>query len=501
MRETTLPAVLDVPYDTLDGYFRSLGGADSGATAAAAAVTPDTAATLIDDLCAEPLDAGRLLGSVAAVCATLRAAGVEPGATIAVRVGQDAASVVALLAAACYGTAVLAAADAAGLPEGPFEIAALVTAVPCEDEAPVLVDVSDLEALKPGEAAALPVRSPEDPALLLCTSGTTGDPKWVRLAHRNLVAAGRFIAGSLGLTPADLGLSMMPLHHGHGITAGVLAPLFSGGGFVILDSKDLDFLQEGLRRESTWYSAAPSLHRSLLVAERSWPQWFEDFRPRVIRSTSEALPAAEKAAMQQAFGAPVIEAYALTEVPGHVCTQVHGAGGEPGWMPPQLGVEVETLGEDGRPTPPGESGRIRVRGPNVMLGYLGHDPVGPGEWYQTSDLGVVRADGAVAVLGRDSEAIKRGGETVVPAVVESLVEEHPDIEQARVCGMPDESLGEQICVAVISPRGAADEARLLRELRVQLPPHLTPSKLRVVAEFPAGPGKMRRSDLRPLFAE
>ncbi|WP_371476521.1 AMP-binding protein [Kitasatospora sp. NBC_00315] len=490
MTETTPPAVLAVDFDTLDGYVRSLGAGTTG-----------TAVELVDDLCVEPLDARRLHECVAAVCAALNAAGVEPGATIAVRVGQDAQSVVALLAAACYGVAVLAAADAPRLPEGPFEIAALVTAVPCDDEAPVLVDVTDLAELKLVDASSLPVRSPEDPALMLCTSGTTGDPKWVRLAHRNLVSAGRYIAGSLGLTPADRGLSMMPLHHGHGITAGVLAPLFSGGGFVILDSKELDFLEEGLRSDATWYSAAPSLHRSLLGAKRSWPQWFEGFRPRVIRSTSEALPAAEKAAVQEAYGAPVIEAYALTEVPGHVCTQVHGTDTEPGWMPPQLGVEVETLGEDGRPTPAGEPGRIRVRGPNVMLGYLGHDPVGPGEWYQTSDLGVVRADGAVAVLGRDSEAIKRGGETIVPAVVESLVEEHPDVERARVCGMPDESLGEQICVAVISPRGTGDEARLLRELRIQLPPNLTPSKLRVVAEFPAGPGKMRRSDLRPLFAE
>lgn len=512
MTDPRPPAVLDVDFDTLGGYIRSLenpagaaGAAGAAGSAGSAGVSTGTGpAWLVDDLCAEPLDGARLAASVAAVCGTLRDAGVAPGATIAVRVRQDAESVVALLAAACYGVAVLAAGDAPRLPEGPFTLGALVTTVPVQtDQAPVVVvDLSDLETLKPGDIAAVPVRSPEDPALMLCTSGTTGDPKWVRLAHRNMVAAGRFIAGSLGLTPRDRGLSMMPLHHGHGITAGVLAPLFSGGGFVIIDSKDLDFLQEGLRSDITWYSAAPSLHRSLLVAQRSWPEWFQGFRPRVVRSTSEALPAAEKAAMQTAYGAPVIEAYALTEVPGHVCTQVDGAPQEPGWMPPQLGVEVQTIGEDGLPTPPGEPGRIRVRGPNVMLGYVGHAPLAPGDWYQTSDLGVVRADGAVAVLGRDSEAIKRGGETVVPAVVESLVEEHPDIERARVCGMPDESLGEQICVAVVSTRGVAAETELLRELRILLPPNLTPSKLRVVTDFPGGTGgKMRRSDLRPLFAE
>ena len=482
-------AFLDGCPDTLGGFLSRLG----------ASTDP---AVLIDDLSAEPVDARGLAGAVAAVCDALRSAGVVPGATIAVRVGQDAPSVIGLLAAAGYGVAVLAAVDAPGLPEGPFEISALLTTVPEVDDAvPVTIDLSDLSALKPAGAEAIAWRAPEDPALMLCTSGTTGDPKWVRLAHRNLVAAGTFIAGSLGLTDADRGLSMMPLHHGHGITAGVLAPLFSGGGFVIIDSKDLDFLQGGLRSGITWYSAAPSLHRSLIGAKRSWPDWFEPFRPRMIRSTSEALPAADKAALVQAFGAPVIEAYALTEVPGHVCTQVAGTETEPGWMPPQTGVEVETLGEDGRATEPGDPGRIRVRGRNVMLGYVGHDPVPPGAWYQTSDLGVIRSDGAVAVLGRDSDAIKRGGETVVPAVVESLVEQHPDIQRARVCGMPDESLGEQICVAVISARGAAAAGELLRELRVLLPPNLTPSKLRVVDEFPGGAGKMLRADLRPLFAE
>nr|WSY54839.1 AMP-binding protein [Streptomyces sp. NBC_00886] len=475
--------------DTLGAFVRSLDGADS--------------ALLIDDLGAEPVDAKALAGHVAALCETLRAAGVEPGATIAVRVGHDAASVVALLAAAVYGVAVLAASDAPELPAGPFDVRALLSSVPpAGDDVPVTVDVSDLSTLKPGDLDAVPVRTAGDPALLLCTSGTTGDPKWVRLSQRNLVAAGAFIAGSLGLTPADRGLSMMPLHHGHGITAGVLAPLFSGGEFVIVDSKDLTFLEEGLRCGITWYSAAPTVHRSMLVAKRSWPDWFTSFRPRVIRSTSEALPASDKAALEAGFGAPVMEAYALTEVPGHVCTQVLGNDTEPGWMPPQLGVEVQTVDAAGQPTEPGVQGRIRVRGPNVMLGYVGHEPIAPGGWYRTSDIGVRRPDGTLAVLGRDSDAIKRGGETVVPSVVEALLEQHPDIERALVCGMPDESLGERICAAVISGRGQAAAGELLCELRLMLPTNLTPSQLRIVGAFPGNTGgKIRRHDLRPLFAE
>jgi oxalate---CoA ligase len=475
--------------DTLGGLIRSFGGPGS--------------TVVIDDLCADPVDAKALAGYVAALCSGLRAAGVESGATIAVRVGHDAPSVVALLAAASYGVAVPVAADAPDLPAGPFDVRALVTAVPpAGAEAAVTVDVSDLSAIQPGDVAAVPVREPADSALLLCTSGTTGDPKWVRLSQRNLVAAGTFIAGSLRLSPADRGLSMMPLHHGHGITAGVLAPLISGGELVIIDSADLTFLQEGLRCGITWYSAAPSMHASVLVAKRSWPSWFQSFRPLRIRSTSEALPAADRALLESEFSAPVIEAYALTEVPGHVCTQVFGAAAEAGWMPPQDGVEVETVDADGRPTEPGVPGRIRVRGPNVMLGYVGHEPMAADGWYLTSDIGVRRPDGPVSVLGRDSDAIKRGGETIAPAAVESLVEMHPDVDRARVCGIPHESLGEQICVAVMTARGESKADELLRELRVMLPTNMTPSKLRVVNAFPGSTGgKIKRSDLRPLFTE
>ncbi|GAA3219193.1 class I adenylate-forming enzyme family protein [Actinocorallia longicatena] len=475
--------------ESLGGLVRSLAGPESAA--------------LIDDLAGDPVEGAKIAGRVAGICAGLRSAGVEPGATIAVRVGHDAPSALALLATMAYGVAVPVAADAPELPAGPFDLRAVVSAVPGPAEAaPVTLDVSDPETTGPGDLDEVPCRWAGDPALLLGTSGTTGDPKWVRLAQRNLMAAGAFIAGSLGLTPGDRGLSMMPLHHGHGITAGLIAPLLSGGELVIIDSSDLAFLEEALRCEITWYSAAPTMHASMLVAKRSWPSWFSSFRPRVIRSTSDALPARERARLEAEFSAPVIEAYALTEVPGHACTQVLGAVNEPGRMPPQAGIEVETIDPDGVPTAPGVPGRVRVRGPNVMLGYVGGDPVGPGGWYLTSDLAVFGPDGRLTVLGRDSDAIRRGGETIAPSTVESWVERHPDIERARVCGIPQEGFGEQICVAVISPRGADAAGELLRDLRLMLPTAMYPSKLRVVSAFPESTqGKLRRSDLRPLFEE
>lgn len=481
----------------------SSGGRPESLGALVRSLSSPRSSAVIDDLANDPVKAPEIAGHVAGISAELRAAGVAPGAVIAVRVGHDTPSVIALLAAAAYGVAVPVAADAPELPAGPFDLQAVVTAVPASgDEAAVVVDVSDLSTVHLGEIDEVPARGPEEPALLLCTSGTTGDPKWVRLAQRNLIAAGTFIAGALRLAPGDRGLSMMPIHHSHGITVTVLAPLLSGGEQIVIDSSDLAFLKEALRCEITWYSAAPTMHASLLAAKRSWPSWFDAFRPRVIRSTSDALPARDRALLEKEFAAPVIEAYALTEVPGVLCTQVLGDANEPGRIPPQAGLDVETVDADGRPTRPGVPGRVRVRGPNVMLGYVGGDPVGPDRWYLTSDFGVFGADGRLSLLGRESDAIKRGGETIAPGAVEALVEKHPDIERAWVCGMPHEGLGEQICVAVISPRGEQAAGELLRELRLALPTNMSPSKLRVVSAFPGGgEGKIRRSRLRPLFTE
>jgi oxalate---CoA ligase len=485
---TTPNVPADYP-ESLEGLVRSLASPQS--------------AVVINDLSHDPVKATGIAGYVAAICAELRAAGVDRGATIAVRVRNDAPSAIVLLAVAAYGVAVPVAADAPDLPAGPFNIRALVTAVPSTgDEAVLTIDASDLSALRPGDLDEVPVRAPEEPALLLCTSGTTGDPKWVRLAQRSLIAGSTFIAASLRLSGGDRGLSLMPIHHSHGITAALLAPLLSGGELVIIDSSDLTLLEKALRGGITWYSAAPSIHAWMLAAKRSFPSWFESFHPRVIRSTSDALPARDRALLEAEFSAPVIEAYALTETPGVACTQVLGTVTEPGRMSPQFGMELETVDADGRPTGPGVPGRVRVRGPNVMLGYVGKEPMRPGDWYLTSDTGVFGPDGQLSLLGRDSDAIKRGGETIAPRVVESLVEKHPDIERAWVCGMPQEGIGEQICVAVISPRGERAGDQLLRELRLMLPTNMSPSRLRVVSEFPGGgKGKIRRSDLRALFAD
>lgn len=170
-------------------------------------------------------------------------------------------------------------------------------------------------------------------------------------------------------------------------------------------------------------------------------------------------------------------------------------------MPPGAGSEVQTVGPDGRPTGPGVAGRVRVRAANVTPGYVGAEPLGPDGWFVTSDVAVFGADGRLSVLGRESDAIKRGGETIAPGAVEALVEQHPDIERAWACGVPREGVGEQICVAVISARGEAAAGDLLREVRLLLPTNMSPAQLRVVAAFPGGGGvKVKRSELRPLFA-
>lgn len=346
---------------------------------------------------------------------------------------------------------------------------------------------------------------PSDLALLLQTSGTTSRPKVVPLSHANLLASAGHVAEVLQLKPVDRSLAVMPLFHIHGIVAGLLAPLLSGGSVICSEPlPGADLLDLIRRSRATWLSAVPTLLQGLVSA--CGPEGTAGPGPalRLIRSSSAPLAPALAQRLEMLFGVPVVEAYGMTEAAHQICSNHLPPGRRlPGSVGFAAGPEVAVLDSNHRPLPVGELGQVAIRGANVTAGYLEAADdgwvTGPdgSRWFLTGDEGSLDCDGVLRLTGRLKEMINRGGEKVIPRQVDEALLEHPSVEQAVCFAVPHPSLGEDVVAAVVlGSAGSASEEELRRHCFARLAPHQVPSRILLVAELPKGPtGKLQRIGL------
>jgi acyl-CoA synthetase (AMP-forming)/AMP-acid ligase II len=358
-------------------------------------------------------------------------------------------------------------------------------------------------ALDPSGGVPESKASPDDCALLLHTSGTTARPKLVPLTHANLCASARNVAKSLALTKADRGLHIMPLFHIHGFVAGLLAPLSVGGSVICTGGFSArDFGKWLSTTKPTWLTAVPTMHQAILAWSEREPQAAARAKLRLLRSCSAALPPSVAKGLERAFGAPVIEAYAMTEAAHQItCNPLPPAPRHFGSVGIAAGPELAILDPDGRILPPGEAGEVAIRGANVTAGYLDNPQANAAAfthgWFRTGDIGTLDNDGYLRLVGRFKEMINRGGEKIAPAEIESLLLEHPAVAQAVVFAAPHSTLGEEVAAAIVLKSGAACTARDLQEFLLQ---HLSlakiPRHVLFLSELPKGPtGKLVRIGL------
>jgi oxalate---CoA ligase len=223
---------------------------------------------------------------------------------------------------------------------------------------------------------------------------------------------------------------------------------------------------------------------------------------RFIRSCSAALPVPVLHELEKTFGAPVIEAYAMTEA-AHQMTSNPLPPGErrPGTVGVAAGPEVAIMDEAGRLLGSGQTGEIVIRGANVTAGYE-NNPQANAEswtngWFRTGDQGVMDADGYVRVTGRLKEIINRGGEKVSPREIDDVLIEHPAIAQVVTFAVPHPKLGEQIGAAIVLATGhELDEAAVRAFAAERLARFKVPEKVVFVDEIPKGAtGKLQRIGL------
>ncbi len=368
----------------------------------------------------------------------------------------------------------------------------------------VRVRVTEPDGVAPVATPSVPpvTVAPDDPALLMYTSGTTGLPKGVLLSHRNVVAAGRAVAQAHGLASADRVLSALPLYHINGQCIATVAPLVSGGSIVVPRRFSVSqwwMLVE--RHRPTWLNLVPTMIAYLCNgADLSEAQRDACRGVRFARSASAPLPPEQHRAFEQRFGISIIEAMGLTETASVAFTNPLDPAarriGSPG-LP--LAVEARVIAPDGRELPAGEAGEICLRGAPVMQGYFNapeltaqaRDAEG---WLRTGDLGYRDADGYYFITGRLKELIIKGGENIAPREIDEALLAHPAVLEAAAVGIPDAEYGQEILACVVLKPGmscTADElhAHCLRALGR----YKAPKELRFVAELPKGPsGKVQR---------
>lgn len=358
-----------------------------------------------------------------------------------------------------------------------------------------VLDVDDQTFLR-GRPAAFEPADPNDIALVLHTSGTTSRPKQVPLLHRNLVASAEGIADFYALTSADVALCAMPLYHVHGLVASILASLAAGSAAIVPTRfAPRRAWQYAKTQGATWISAGPTTHQLLLDKQDGSPL------PtlRFVRSCSSALPPELHRRAEEAYGAPVLEAYGMTEASHQMSSNpLPPASRRVGTVGiPSRGVGVRVVDAQGKDRKVGESGEVAVRGPGVTPGYLNNEEANQssffdGAWFRTGDTGSIDHDGYLTLIGRIKELIIRGGENISPYEIEAALLTHPSVIDAAAFGIPDTTYGEVVGAAV-SLSDQSEEGVLRAWCADQLSPFKIPTRIFILPAIPRTPtGKLQR---------
>ena len=344
---------------------------------------------------------------------------------------------------------------------------------------------------------------PDDVAMVLHTSGTTSRPKIVPLSQKNLCASAGNIRRTLGFTAQDRGLNIMPLFHIHGLIAGVLAPLSAGSEVFCSPGFDaLKFFGWMDECHPTWYTAVPTMHQAILTRAGRNKEIIAKNPLRFLRSSSSSIPPQVITELEAVFGAPLIEAYGMTEATHQMASNPLPPGKrKPGSVGLPGGPEVEIMDEAGNILPSNTVGEIVIRGANVTVGYE-NNPKANAEgfthgWFRTGDQGVKDSEGYISLTGRLKEIINRGGEKISPREVDEVIMDHPAVAQVVCFAVPHPKLGEEVGAAVVLKEGASATEKEIQEfVGTRLADFKVPKKLLILPEIPKGAtGKLQRIGL------
>ena len=342
--------------------------------------------------------------------------------------------------------------------------------------------------------------SQEDTAVILYTSGTTGNPKGVVLTHRNIVSNAISGRGADNVTRVgDVQLAVLPLAHAYGIVASNVAYL-SGVTLVMLPRFDTTAVLSAIERHRVMgFAAVPAMLVALLYTPDA--DKYDTSSLQYCVSGSAPLPVAVLEGFEQKFGCRILEGYGLSEasavLTGHGVNMLR----KPGSVgKPTQGIEVLVVDENDQPVPVGEIGEVIARGPNIMKGYYNMpeetEAALRNGWLYTGDMGRFDEDGYLYIVERKKDLIIRGGLNIYPRDVEEVLNSHPAVIEAAVVGVPSERMGEEVKAFVVLS-AAVDAETLKAYCREALANYKTPSEIEFVNSLPRNAvGKIDKKELR-----
>jgi cyclohexanecarboxylate-CoA ligase len=369
-------------------------------------------------------------------------------------------------------------------------------------------DTSFERMLLSSEADKLPSGlRPDDMAVLMFTSGTTGEPKGVMHTSNSLIACCKALSGRFGLDSSDVLLVASPVGHMTGYAAIVLLSVYLGGTMILQDVWEARRGVGLMAREGVTYTAAstPFLSDICDAVNTGAAQ------PKGLRSFlcgGAPIPSVliERAADE--LGLKVCSLWGMTEVLSGTLTEPARAADKSATTDGRSleGMEIRIVDLEGRPVPPGQSGRLLVRGAQMFKGYYKRPelPTFDGDgWFDSGDLAYMDRDGYIRISGRVKDILIRGGENVPVVEIENLLYKHPAVAAVALVGIPDARLGERGCAFIVPRSGSAIDLATVQAYlsEARMAKQFWPERVEVVAELPrTASGKIQKFKLREIAA-
>ena len=343
---------------------------------------------------------------------------------------------------------------------------------------------------------------PDDTAVILYTSGTTGNPKGVRLTHKNLYSNADNSAIHSNVERGTT-LGILPLAHVFGLTISHTCYIVGSSVVVFPRFEPEEVLAAIEAHKVRTFSVVPAMIHALVAFPQA--DKYDTSSLESVSSGSAPLPLALLTAFEQKFDAQVFEGYGLSEAAPIVTAHKKDRPIKPGSVGiPIPGVNIKIVDEQNAEVAIGEIGELLVSGENVTPGYFQNDEETnrtlKGGWLYTGDLGFIDDEGYLYIVDRKKDLVIRGGFNVYPRDVEEILSKHPSISEVAVVGVPDERMGEELVACVVKDLSSCvTEEELILYCQDNLAKHKTPRRIVFLESLPRnGVGKILKTHLRKV---